>query len=382
MKRDKLKLYVLELILFTILFTALFVSSRITYPILALILLVYMVLLKIFIKKKSVLSIYKKQVALLMIAFGLIYLGGFFSIGMFINDFAKQPITFSSKALINYIIPLIIIIFSSEVIRSSLLMQDGKIRLLKKEVDLSKILTFINLVLVDLIIYIGVYNLRNLDEFLTAIGFVLFASVSCNLFYNYVSKRYGILGIIGYRMITVLYSYIIPIVPNIYIYFRSFLRMIYPYVLYLILEKTYSKTDFVVAYKDKRKNIIGITIMVVIMALVTMLISCQFRFGILVIGSGSMKGALNIGDAVVFEQYESQLIQKGQVIIFEKNGLNLVHRVMEIENVNGELRYYTKGDANKEMDVGYVTSDKIVGVTRFRIMYIGYPTIWMRNLFS
>ena len=129
------------------------------------------------------------------------------------------------------------------------------------------------------------------------------------------------------------------------------------------------------------KNYVGITILVIIMTLVTMLISCHFKYGILVIGSGSMTGSLEVGDAVVFEKYKNQPIEIGQVIIFKRNNLNLVHRVVDIKNTNGEVRYYTKGDFNKQVDFGYITDKNIVGIINFKIRYIGYPTIWLRELF-
>ena len=71
------------------------------------------------------------------------------------------------------------------------------------------------------------------------------------------------------------------------------------------------------------------------MSLITMLISCQFRYGILVIGSESMTGTINKGDAVVFESYEGQLLQTGQIIIFDYNGIQTVQRIVEIKKING-----------------------------------------------
>lgn len=382
MKKNIVKLYILELLLMIILFIALLVSNKINYIILALILFVYSIVVGLNFKKKKILSTYKEQVNFLMIGFALIYLGIFYLLGLFIYNFSASPILFGFKSLYRYIIPLIVIIFSTEVIRFSLLSQDAKIRIFKVNIDLTKVITFINMVFVDLVIYSGIYDITNFSEFLTVVGFILFASVSCNLFYNYISTRYGKSGIIAYRLITVLYVYLIPVIPNMYIYFRSFLRMIYPYLLYLILEHTYSKTDFAVSYNDRKKNILSITGLIVIMALITMLISCQFRYGILVIGSESMTGAINKGDAVVFESYDNQTIEKDQVIIFDKGTIRLVHRVIDIKNVNGQLRYYTKGDANKEIDTGYVTKKDIIGITKFRVVYIGYPTIWVKELFS
>jgi len=382
MKINKIKLYILEIIFSIILFIALLVSNKITYILLSVILLTYAIIVKSTMKKKKVLSINKKQVNILMIGFALIYLGIFYLSGLFIYDFVKSPTLFGLTTLYRYIIPLVIIIISTEIIRYSFISQEIKIRLFKKQIDLSKIIMFIDMVLVDLVIYTGVYDLTNLNDFLTAVGFILFASISCNLFYNYVSTRYGKFGIICYRLITVLYVYFIPIIPDMYIYFRSFLRMVYPYILYLVLEHTYSKTTFAVAYNERKKNAIGITILFVIMVGITMLISCQFKYGILVIGSESMTGSINVGDAVLYESYDNQNIEKNDVIIFFKNNIRLVHRVIDIKNVNGELRYYTKGDANEKMDSGYVTHKDIIGITKFKLVYIGYPTLWVRDIFS
>lgn len=382
MKKDKVKLYSTELLLLISLLIAIIVSNKISYTMSAIILTLFSIAIVVLLKKKESKSLYKTQVVWLMIGFAIVYLAAFFLIGMIKNEFLRQPVIFGFKTLYRFIIPITVSIITSEIMRSVLISQDGTIRFFNYQADISKALTFLNMVLIDLLIYIGVYDLTNYDQFLAAIGFVLFASISCNLFYNYTSKRYGMLGIILYRMITVLYTYIIPITPNLHIYLKSFLRMIYPYFLYLILEKTFSKTDFVVSYNDRRKNFITITVMIILMSAITMLISCEFKYGILVIGSKSMTGSINMGDAVVYERYDGQKIMNGQVIIFENEGLRLVHRVVDIKDINGEIRYYTKGDANEDLDKGYITDKKIIGVTKFRVVAIGYPTLWFRQLFS
>jgi signal peptidase len=102
----------------------------------------------------------------------------------------------------------------------------------------------------------------------------------------------------------------------------------------------------------------------------------------LVIATESMTGTIDKGDAVVYERYDGGPIEKGQVIIFEKNGVTTVHRVVDVENINGETRYYTKGDANESQDIGYITSQYIVGTTDLTIKYIGHPTLWMRQIFK
>jgi hypothetical protein len=218
----------------------------------------------------------------------------------------QSKILFSLNTLIKIIIPLAISIISTEIIRNIFLSQKIEIAYRSHVVDISPMLTFIGMVLVDLLIYTGVYDLSSLDSFLTALGFVLFSSISCNLLYNYVTSRYDSRGIIVYRLITTLFYYIIPIVPDVYIFLRTFLRMLYPHIMYMIIEKLFAKYDFAISYSDKQKAIVSNTILTIATVLIIMLVSCEFRFGVMVIGSRSMTGAINKGDAIIFEKYNQQ----------------------------------------------------------------------------
>ncbi len=111
-----------------------------------------------------------------------------------------------------------------------------------------------------------------------------------------------------------------------------------------------------------------------------MLISGQFRFGALVIATDSMTGEINKGDMILYEKYDDQLIKEGQIIIFIQDKSKIVHRVVKIENIGGETRYYTKGDTNEDLDSGYRTASDIFGLTDVKLAYVGYPTLWLRDL--
>lgn len=373
MKIDKLKIYIIEFILLSILSFALFVSNIFNKKIIAILLLVCAIATWVTIKNKKVKSIDSKKVTIILVIFAIIYLSGFYLMGIYFGYY-KAIVIFNLYTLTNFIIPTLIIIISSEVIRNVLIVQN---------VRFSKIVTFIIMVLIDLMIYSNIYTVDGYDEFVEIIGFTLFASIACNLLYNYISNRYGIVGNIIYRSITVLYIYIIPIIPNVYVFFRAILRMIYPYIIYQILEYTFSNKNMIVAMEDKRKNIISKVVLGFITLFLAMLISCQFKYGILVIGSGSMAGAINKGDAILFKQFDTNdEIKMNQIIIFNKNNMKIVHRVVDINKINGEIRYITKGDANQDNDDGYITNEDITGICEFRIAYIGYPSIWIRDIFS
>lgn len=372
MNKDKFKVYILEFLLFFFLLFALFESNIINRSILALVLFIHMFLCVFLLKKRNILPVYHKQVMIVMFVFSFIYLAVFYLMGLYFGYY-NSSVQLTWWSFWNYILPLSVIIVSSEIIRRILLSQKGK---------KPKVLVFLIMVLIDLIIYTGVYDLTNLNDLLAVIGFILFASVACNLLYNYTSIRFGSKGIIIYRLVTVLYAYFIPIIPDVYIFFRSILRMIYPYLIYLVLDYTYAKRNLIVDYIDQRKKVISTTVLVIIATLISMLVSCQFKFGILVVGSGSMTGAINKGDATIYEKYDGQKINVGDVIIFKDGGLNIVHRVIDIKEINSQRRYYTKGDANQKMDDGYVVEKNIEGISKLRIKYIGYPSLWVRDIFS
>lgn len=372
MKKDRLRLYILEISLLVVLVLALFVSNIYNKIILALFLSVIAIITKMLIKKKKPMSFYSNQVTWLMVGFGFIYLVVFYLMGIYFKYY-KSTTPFGLKTIIYFIIPFTVIVIASETIRKTLIIQKGK---------LSKVLLTITMVLIDLVIYSGVYNVTNLDDMLTIVGFVLFASIACNLLYNYITYRFGGKGVIVYRLMTILYPYFLPYIPDIYIFFRSFLRMLYPYIIYLVLEYTYAKSNYATAYKDRKKNIISTTILVIFMGLLIALISCKFRYGALVIGSESMTGTINKGDAIIYETYQGDLLKNNKIIVFNNEDIKTIHRIVKVENINGEIRYYTKGDANQSMDNGYITSDQIIGTYKFRIQYIGYPTLWIRDIFK
>lgn len=381
MKTDKIKTLALELALIPILLLAFLIPTSYARWGMSVLLTIYAIICNKVLKRKQIKSHYKDQVMTIMIVLGLMYLGIFYATGLYF-ELVKSKILLSINTIVNIIAPITISIIATEYIREIFIHQEFNITIKTNKFNLSPLITFISMVIIDLLMYGGNINIDNLDDLLTIVGYVLFASISSNLLFNYISIRYDKRGIIIYRLITTLFVYIIPIVPQIYTFFESFLKMLYPYVMYVIIEKLFSKNEFAVSYGAQKKEFILNSILMIITAGLIMLISCQFRYGIMVIGSNSMTGTLNKGDAIIFEEYKNQELEEGRVIIFDYNGMQTIHRIERIIKVNGEYHYYTKGDANKNADEGYRTQNDISGVVKIRVKYLGYPTLWIRSLFN
>lgn len=323
-------------------------------------------------KKRSIPSLNSKMVLLIMVVIGLLYVTLYYLTGI-VYGLYYAPVRLSFRSFFEYILPITVIIASSEVVRTVLLARD------KREFNvLAYLICFVSEILIDS----NLEGIRTFNQFSDFIGYALFPAVTANLLYHYLSKRYGLYPNVAYRLITTLFPYIIPYISQINAALYSFARLIVPLVIIWFVDLLYEKKiQYALGKKSKWAGIITGVVVVLLLAFV-MLISCQFKYGMIVIATESMSDEINRGDAIIFTRYDDQTIEEGQVIVFKRNKNMIVHRVVEIQNINGVARYYTKGDANEDIDAGYVIDSEIIGLTNYKVAFIGMPTLWMRALFS
>ena len=374
MKREDLKYLALEIFIIGFFLIILF-ASRISFNkiLIAVFLMVYAYITRKIIARPKQLSIYKKEVTKYMITFAVIYVVLYYVIGIYVGYY-KSVYTFGFKVLFEYVIPIILIIISSEVIRNEFLACKSKISIIN---------TLIFSVVIDLVVYVNIYNLFTKEEFLQALGYIFFASIISNILYNYLSNKFGIVPNIAYRIITSIYVYIMPVIPDVYIYFKSVCRMVYPLLIYIVLRSVYEKNKTIERKAGKSIRFISTTVVIILMSVISMLISCKFKYGMLVIGSGSMTGTIDKGDAVIYRSSNNiKEVKEGDIILFGVGDKIVIHRVVKIMDINDEMRLYTKGDNNMQGDPGYVTKEDYKGQVVYRIRGIGLPTIWVNDFFK
>ena len=233
----------------------------------------------------------------------------------------------------------------------------------------------------EILAFSNIAGITSFNRFMDLVGMTLFPALSANIYYHYASKHFGWLPSTAYRLITTLYVYFIPSVTAMSDALVVCAKIFMPIVMLLICSSMYSKKQKTALKKKSAFGGVLTALSVVIVVAVAMLISCQFRFGAIVVATESMTGEINKGDMIIYERYGDQEIEEGQVIVFLDDSNNrIIHRVAMITQVGGETRYYTKGDANEMMDDGYRLDTDIVGLTDLKVAYIGYPTLWIRSL--
>lgn len=370
MTRDRKVLYISVSLLFAALLIPLFLTVSSGRIIAAALLLLALVILPLLNKKRAIPSIYGRDVLLIVSVISVLYLVLIYVIGAYLG-FVKSPVGLKLTNLFSYLLPITLIIVSSELVRAVVLAYDS---------PLPSVLCYLALVLGEVYIHSTLKGIYSFNSFMDFVGIYLFPAIISGFTYQYLSRRYGPMPNIVYRLVTTLYFYIIPWIPNLPDSINAIISLLTPLFAYAFVDMLFERK---VRRALKKEGPVGYILAggaVAVMVAFVMLISCQFRFGALVIATESMTGEINKGDAIIYDTSEDVTVTEGQVIVFNQKGNKVVHRVDGIEVINNETRYYTKGDANEDRDPGYITSGSIEGVVKLKLPGVGYPTLWLRDL--
>ena len=373
MSKDKKILYTLSAALILVLLGALFLPAGSARVITALLLAAVAAAVFFLVKKRPILSINKNTVLLLMLAMGAVCLVLYYLTGVHFG-FYKSSTPLSLRSFFENILPIATIIIAIEVIRYVLLAQKAKF---------TWVLAYVSGVLSEVLVFSSLSGITGFNHFMDAVGLTLLPAVTANILYNYLSKNYGVWPGTVYRLIMSLYAYILPVYPSTPDAIFSFAKLIVPLFIYLFISMLFAKGGKKHAKPETlAARIISMALSSIFMISIVMLISGEFRYRAVIIATESMTGEINKGDAIVYEEYGDQYIKEQDVIVYIKSKSKIVHRVVLIERINGENRYYTKGDANEDMDLGYITDADIEGVVLFKVPYLGYASIWLRDNFK
>lgn len=376
MKQDKKKIYIISVAILVALIITLFLPILTGRILGAIILFPCAIVCLLLIKKRNALSINTNQIIMIMSVMGVVYLVLYY-LSIFRFGYVKTGYGLKWDNLLKLIIPILTIIVSSEIIRFVLQSQKNKI---------VTVLAYFICLIADVLICANISGINTFSTFMDVVGLTLFPGITYNFLYNYLSKRYGILPNLIYRILTVLVFYFIPYGSGISDSLIAFINILIPLGIYFFIDSLYErKRRYALGETSvfvKRLSKVFTAICLVLMLAAIMLISNQFRYGAFVIATESMTGEINKGDIIIYEEYGDQVIFEGLVIVFEKDSSVIIHRVEKIEIINGIKKYYTKGDANEDCDAGFITEANIIGVVNYKLPFLGYPSLWIRNLFK
>lgn len=91
-----------------------------------------------------------------------------------------------------------------------------------------------------------------------------------------------------------------------------------------------------------------------------------FGYSFFKVLTGSMEPEIPVDSIIVTVKTDIDKVDEGDIVTFvsvspDMYGQIITHRVVSLENINGEIMLKTKGDANPSGDSYYVTEDLLIG---------------------
>lgn len=312
-------------------------------------------------------QILKIVITCLLFYFVFIYVAGLFT------GFAKTIYTFNFNNFIYNIIPTIIYIILMECIRTIYINKSNNNKIII-------ILSCIIFILYDSFSKYYLYDFKVSDELYEYIGLIVLTSIARNIFLTILCSKSNVINCVIYRIITEIYIFLVPIVPNFGPYINSVLEIALPLIIGLILIRPPIR---ILASPKKSKYSKTLSVVITAILLLIVLLNSGFiKYQMFVIGSNSMNTYIYRGDVIIARRTnnkEIKNIKKGEILVFRYNNKIISHRVYKIIKRNNKLYFKTKGDNNDQVDDNIVKEKDIIGTVSFRIKYIGLPSIWLRE---
>ncbi len=312
----------------------------------------------------------------LMIGFfqvAILVIGGLFS------SFGQSPYSFTPLGIITNLIFVGSILVGTELSRAWLVNRLGKYH------------TFLALVFVALLYTLLSFPLARITglsltlESVTFMNSALLPALAENLLASLLALLAGPLAAIAYRGTLQAFWWFSPILPNLPWVFQGLIGTMVPILGFVVVQGFYtSKTERHRPRGRAKEGSFPVSwLITTIVAVVIIWFSIGlFPFHPALVGSGSMRPAMDVGDVVIIVKTSADAVEEGDIIQFRQGSITVMHRVVEIQEVDGATIFITQGDANNAPDSGPVIPENVVGKAIFTVPKIGWVAIVIKQFFG
>ena len=317
----------------------------------------------------------KKNVLTIIIVQVVIYFLFIYGLGLF-TGFLKNSYSLKLQGILSNTVAPIVLIIAGEVFRYIVVNNT-------KSKALHFIMTLL-LTITDCMIKIRLSLLIHPATGFKIVTSIIMPALFKHFTITYLVKKVGYKPGLIYRLVLDLYCYLLPIFPDFSDYINAMIGICLPFMVYISSSRLIDEYENGVEHIFKKDALEWqdaplITVVLILAAL----ISGYFPLYLLGVSTGSMEPTIDIGDAVLSKKVHSiDAIKEGDVIVYEDDGLLIVHRINRIVEENGETIIKTKGDANNVEDEIDLKIDDIHGKVLLTIPYVAIPSIYIHNLIN
>lgn len=206
-----------------------------------------------------------------------------------------------------------------------------------------------------------------------------------NVMYTYYCMKGSFKLVLFYRLPLELLFLIVPVFPNHDWFVKACFGMIMPVLFILILRRVSDERGLRTEKKRQKESLLGYIPFFGICILLVLFMVGAFKYEPVAIVSNSMVPVFSRGDVVIYEKVSDSAlknIENNSIIVYNKDGKYVVHRVIEHWLDSNEVLYLTKGDANNGDDGIPVKTNQIIGIYKLHVKFVGYPSVWLNDLFN
>lgn len=228
-------------------------------------------------------------------------------------------------------------------------------------------------------------NFENNESIFKFIASNLIPQIAISCVCTYFAKAGGYKLIYAYRLPITIATILIPIFPDVDWFFTSMLDIIIAIVLIVYINYEHIIKINRLTRKQKKDISPQKTIIYILAVFIfVVFISGILPYKPLAVMSNSMVPEFSRGYVVIvrsIKENDIESVKIGDIIQYQLDDAMIIHRVIEIEkDENGKNLYIAKGDNNISPDFRKVEETQVRGVVKFKVPYIGYPSVWFSEL--
>jgi len=298
-------------------------------------------------------------------------------IGGLFSTFGRSPYSFAPTGILTNLLYVGSMLVGMELSRAWLVNRLGKKRPFLALAFVAVLYTVLALPLARLM------GIKPELQSITYVNSTILPTLAESMMASFLALLGGPLAAIAYRGILQAFWWFSPILPDLPWAFKGIIGVVVPVVGLAVANTMRTSRPKPARPRREREGSLGGWIVTTIIAVAIIWFAVGlFPMRPVTIISGSMRPTLEVGDVVIVAKVSSDVIRPGDILHYrEAPGITAMHRVIEIQELDGKKVFITQGDANAEPDAEPVLPGNVVGRAVFSIPRIGWASIAIREFF-
>ena len=301
-----------------------------------------------------------------------------YAIGGLFSGFGTSPYSFTATGILTNLVFIGSTLVGMELSRAWLVNRLGKKHTFLAVAVVAVLYTVLSLP------FARISGLRPELASITYVNSTLLPALAENMLASFLALLGGPLAAIAYRGMLQAFWWFIPILPDLPWTFKGLIGVAVPiFGLMVANSLRVSRPGHRRARREREKSPAGWILTTVVAVAIIWFAVGLFPVHPATIISGSMRPTLDVGDMIIVSKVSVDTIKAGEIIQFrEAEGVATVHRVVEVQEMGGDMVFITQGDANSGPDPEPVIPENVVGKVIFSIPKVGWAAIAVKGFFA